>query len=352
MLLALATAAVVSVSVGPEQPYLEQAGPVLHLNCDFILRNTGAETLRLDEVEASVYDAGGALMQRRFISPNGTSPSISTIAAREIPAQDFIVVFNPFESWSPDVLPNRMRYRFVLRPVKQEAGPQAAATDAEVSFTPRAWVGKTRLVPPLKGRFLVWDGHDFYSHHRRWDIAHPILKKMGLRHNPARYAYDLSLVDEGGAMYRGTGAQPEDWFGFGAPIVAAAGGRVVAARNDAPDRGPDKVDWDQVPANPMLIAGNYLIVDHGHGEHSAFFHLQQGSVEARPGDVVKAGQLIARMGFSGDAFTVHLHYQLQAGAAFDVEGLPSVFHDYTRVLGSRRVRVERGTIDTGDIVER
>jgi murein DD-endopeptidase MepM/ murein hydrolase activator NlpD len=91
----------------------------------------------------------------------------------------------------------------------------------------------------------------------------------------------------------------------------------------------------------MLIAGNYVIVDHGHGEHSAFFHLQQGSVSVKPGDAVREGQVIGRMGFSGDAFTVHLHYQLQAGPEFDVEGLPSVLHDYGRVLGSRRLRVER-----------
>ena len=57
------------------------------------------------------------------------------------------------------------------------------------------------------------------------------------------------------------------------------------------------------------------------------------------------------MGFSGDAITVHLHYQLQSGPEFDVEGLPSAFSRYRRVLGSTVVPVKKGHIDTGDIVE-
>ena len=351
MLLALAAAAV-SVTVAPARPYLEPVGPMVHLNCDFLVRNQGTEALRLDEVEVSIYDTTGAFITRRFVSPNGTNPSIGTLPVRDVPPNDFIVVFNPFEAWAPDVLPNRMRYRFVLRAPRERTAPDAPAVEAEVTFTPRQWSGRARLVPPLRGRFLVWDGHDLYSHHRRWDVSHPILKSMGIRNNPDRYAYDLSIVDARGDMYRGTGAQPEDWYGFGAPVLAPAAGRVVAAVNTAPDRGPNKVDWDQVPKNPMLMAGNYVLLDHGHGEFSALFHMQQGSVAVKPGDTVRAGEQVGRIGFSGDAFTVHLHYQLQAGPEFDVEGLPSVFHDFTRVLGARRVRVRRGTIDTGDVVER
>jgi len=58
------------------------------------------------------------------------------------------------------------------------------------------------------------------------------------------------------------------------------------------------------------------------------------------------------MGFSGDAITVHVHYRLQSGTELDVEGLPSIFSRYRRVLGSRVAPVSKGVIDTGDIVER
>lgn len=95
-----------------------------------------------------------------------------------------------------------------------------------------------------------------------------------------------------------------------------------------------------------------MIIDHGHGEWSGLFHLKQGSVLAKPGERVRQDQPIGQMGFSGDAITVHVHYKLQAGTAFDVEGLPSTFSRFRRVLGARIVPVAKGTIDTGDSLER
>jgi murein DD-endopeptidase MepM/ murein hydrolase activator NlpD len=99
------------------------------------------------------------------------------------------------------------------------------------------------------------------------------------------------------------------------------------------------------------MLGNHVFIEHGEGEVSGLFHLRQGSVRVKAGDRVRAGQEIGRIGFSGDAITVHLHYQLMSAPDIDTEGLPSYFFDYRRILGRRTLEVARGRIDSGDIVE-
>jgi hypothetical protein len=337
----------VKVEVRPPRPYIEERASWRALNFDLVIENTTGRSLRLDEIQVSAFDGRGALASRRILNTNGPSPGIQTIPVRDVPARDWILVFNPFHAWEGGVPLDRLLYELTLG----VPGDETARVKARVEVTPRPWVQKTDLILPLKGRVIVWDGHDFYSHHRRWDLGHPVFRELGVRHNSGRYAYDFSVVDAAGAMYSGQGDEPEEWHGFGTPVVAPGDGRVVETRNVGADRGPNKIDWDEFRRNPKVAGGNYVIIDHGNGEWSTLAHLKQGSVLVRAGDRVRQGQPIGQMGFSGDAITVHLHYQLQSGPGFDVEGLPSEFSRYQRVLGSRLQPVAKGTVDTGDIVE-
>jgi murein DD-endopeptidase MepM/ murein hydrolase activator NlpD len=54
------------------------------------------------------------------------------------------------------------------------------------------------------------------------------------------------------------------------------------------------------------LSGRTLILDHGQGVHSAFFHLD--TVLVREGDVVRRGAPLARVGATGLATGPHLHY--------------------------------------------
>jgi hypothetical protein len=56
------------------------------------------------------------------------------------------------------------------------------------------------------------------------------------------------------------------------------------------------------------------------------------------------------MGFSGDAITVHLHYQLQSDTKFG-EGLPAHFRDVRRLVGAKWVPSRTGFVDSGDVVQ-
>ena len=80
--------------------------------------------------------------------------------------------------------------------------------------------------------------------------------------------------------------------------------------------------------------------------------MRPGSVRVKKGDHVQQGQRIGEIGFAGDAFIPHLHYMLIDNPdVLKAESLPSYFRDFRRVLGSTVINVQRGQIDSGDIVE-
>jgi Peptidase family M23 len=86
---------------------------------------------------------------------------------------------------------------------------------------------------------------------------------------------------------------------FGRPVLAPADGKVIWARDGAPDRPPfNKAKHD---------AGNFVIIQHAEAEFTEFRHLQSGSLRVKVGDRVSRGQPLANCGNSGNARTPHLH---------------------------------------------
>ena len=79
--------------------------------------------------------------------------------------------------------------------------------------------------------------------------------------------------------------------GAGAVVVAPADGVVVLA-----------------PPPRFSLEGNLIILDHGLGLSSAFLHLSSASV--RPGQAVRQGEPIGRVGATGRATGPHLHWSL------------------------------------------
>ena len=80
------------------------------------------------------------------------------------------------------------------------------------------------------------------------------------------------------------------WGTTGAPVYAPADGVVVLAQ-------------------PLKIRGNALIVDHGWGVYSGFYHLSQFDVTV--GQQVKQGQVVAKIGSTGLSTGSHLHWDVR-----------------------------------------
>lgn len=120
-----------------------------------------------------------------------------------------------------------------------------------------------------------------------------------------RHALDFDIA-EGLLNHQGVGVSRRDYFCFDAPVLAPAAAQVVAGRDDLPDVSPGEADV----ANNW---GNYLVLRGSGGEYLLLAHLRQGSLRARVGEWVEAGQLIAACGSSGRAPEPHLHLHAQTG---------------------------------------
>lgn len=335
----------VTINVRPQQIYLERSETGQHLNFDFVLENTTGEKLHLSSIEVSVFDSQGKLALRKFVDSNGTSPSLRTVPNRDLEAKARLLVFNPFHTFALNVELAKLRYEFSF----------ASADDkkqfkTQVSVAPVYYATKTNLMLPLKGKQIVYDGHDFYAHHRRFDYMIPPLQQLGFNSNFMRYSYDFCPVNEAGEMFQGDSQSNEAWFGFAAPVFATGAGVIVAASDGMPDNR--SFDESLLPSKPMTLFGNYIVIDHRNGEYSVFGHLKQGSIRVKIGETIRQGQQLAQIGASGSANIPHLHYELQNGVDTKAEGLPSYFRNFRRVLGAKTVAVNVGQVDSGDIVQR
>ena len=135
-----------------------------------------------------------------------------------------------------------------------------------------------------------------------------------------RYAYDFVAPEQTG------GLRLSDHPAFGRAILAAAAGRVVAARDgrrDFPRCGTGWIDWRSTDPR-----GNHVLVRHDDGVHALYAHLRRGSVAVVPGQRVAAGEPVGRCGNSGHSTEPHLHFHLQDGPNWLVAaGLPPGFRD-------------------------
>ena len=337
----------VQVKVHPERPLIERSACCQLLNFDLELRSPGTDTLTITRIDLTVLNRDGRMVSRRHVSGNGMIPSIATLPNRRLVPGRATTIYNPFYSFDLASPIHEMRLTFIF-------GGRNATRQTRVVVHPVAYEGKTDLIFPLAGRVLVLDGHDFYSHHRRLDLS--LLAPMGLaRRQFNRYAYDFSLVDEQDRLSRSGGRTNEDWIGYGAPVVAPGDGIVRDAVNDAREHILPNDQWDDAAGmrNPRSIPGNFVVIDHENGEVSFLAHLKQGSLTVKPGDRVRRGQVIGRMGLSGDSDdTPHIHYQLMDSTDFkDAEGLPSYFSGFVRAGRPGRTVERRAQVDTGDILE-
>lgn len=176
-----------------------------------------------------------------------------------------------------------------------------------------------------------------------------------------RYAFDFLRTDErdrrhyhraGWPRTLLTGVPTRECFAWGAPVHAPFAGEIVTAVDGIPERGrvhplreavlalrtaltftPDRLPW---------VLGNHVVMRAGEVV-AAFAHLAPGSVIVRAGQEVRVGQVIGRVGHTGNSTSPHLHFQLMdAVDPLVATGLPCAFAAYEVRRGDTWVRVERG----------
>lgn len=177
-----------------------------------------------------------------------------------------------------------------------------------------------------------------------------------------RFAFDFVRIDERRGFHlhpAGTvrswviGGRTRDCYGWGQPVHAAFDGEVVAAVDGVAERG-----WLHVVRELALVAKNAFTFDPAKGVTQvagnhvvmrmdgafAFYaHLSPGSVAVKQGDTVRTGELLGRVGHTGNSTAPHLHFQLMDSSdPLEAKGIPSAFAAYEVERDGRWERVERG----------
>jgi murein DD-endopeptidase MepM/ murein hydrolase activator NlpD len=206
--------------------------------------------------------------------------------------------------------------------VSVSAGPQPTTT----FDTPPAQLAKDTpivLAPPVRGSgWIIFRGCcDVATSHRAGVAAHG-----GAARITERFAIDLVHTNSAGMLVTGPGNDPRSYPQYGATVHAVASGTIVSARNTQPDESPGQLN-PNLPDD--LAGGNAVVLDIGGGRFVYYAHLQPGSVTVSPGDVVKAGDVIGKLGNSGRSFAPHLHLHVTDSAEAGGDGLPFTFSSFT-----------------------
>lgn len=353
----------VSIRTEPAPIYIEEARDSNKLNFDFIITGLTDKQLEIKFIKAAMYDEQDNLVTYRHLNHNAVGTAgIETIGKLKLNGKETVDVFNPFHRFPKHIPLSKLRYMFTFQ--DSETGKEYYY--GNIVIHPVFYHQKTRLTIPVKGLITILDGHDYYSHHRRFsmslvrDITNNVFWS-----NFSRYAIDLTHLGEGGNTREMNPNEYEDNYDFhftdikrfythGAEVYAPADGVVVDVVDQLDDLYDSKFDLDQAISEDRImdLAGNYVVIKHNETEYSHLFHLLKNGVMVSVGDHVSRGQRLARIGFSGASTTYsHLHYQLLDGPDFlRANPLPCRFSDVRVLLGKDMVRYETTCIDTGDII--
>jgi hypothetical protein len=282
----------------------------LHLDYDLVLTNSLPGTVTVTSIEVSTPDGRQLLVMTADqvaaktlpVALGATSPSASV--AGSTAAATVIDV----------VLPVGIKVKELVHRVDYNLPP-------DLPPALRALYSSTQLVtvplpvdsrpveviaPPLTGSgWFSANGCCQPSPHRSTSL--PV---NGSWVKPEMYAVDWIQADGQGRVCYGDCSRNDLWPFFGAPLLAVANGTVVRTIDGAPDIQP------LVGAQPQTreeYGGNSVVVQIGPRAFAYYGHLVKGSVAVKVGDRVKTGEVLGRLGNSGNTTGPHLHFDVLEG---------------------------------------
>ena len=294
--------------------------------------NMGSSPLELSRVEvldgASVLlDQSGAALSavlKHTAKTPGTKTAAPAVGAEGLIGPGEQIVFYAWVDLSKgSAAPKEIRHALTL---KEQGAEEALRIVAQpIQIKPATVV----IESPLRGsNWLAGNGPGNVSGHRRGII--PI---DGSARVPQRFAIDWVEVNKEGKTYSGDATKNESYFCYGQKVHAVAHGVVTEVKDGIPQNVPGE-DSRAVPITLETVGGNHVILDIGNGVFAFYAHLQPGSLKVKLGDHVKAGQVLALLGNSGNSTEPHLHFHLiDRGSPLGGEGLPFAYPAYS-LLGT------------------
>ncbi len=186
------------------------------------------------------------------------------------------------------------------------------------------------LSPNTPGTNIPSHGTDRLGSKYAYDFIQVDWKRKG------RPAYGVSLL-----QYLLFGVPINEYYCWGQEVYAPCDGFVIQAEDGYEERKRTKLLSDMLNAyrnahyfdpkkdNIQSVAGNYIIIDCGSQVYAALVHLQTGSIKVSVGQSITKGEVIGRVGHSGNSFAPHLHFQLMDSSDISTaNGISCAFEQY------------------------
>ncbi|MDQ0506148.1 M23 family metallopeptidase [Xanthobacter agilis] len=276
----------------------------LHVEYDLLVVNTFPVPVAVSALE--ILDPAGRTLGR-FTGAElnaATREILDQKALSRLPANGAAAIKVDLELEGGPV-PDRLTHRIFTSLEDAPAPVRALFTGAPIEG-PEVSVNTAppiTIQPPLRGEgWVTFNGCCTPALHR--NVRHSAGTRIA---TPETYSIDyVQLVND--LPFTGDGKENAHFPAFGQPVLAVADGEVIAMRDGMADGAP------HTPAmglrGPPDFGGNYVVQRIAPGVYAFYAHFKQGSVSAKVGEQIRAGDVIGKVGSSGNSTAPHLHFSL------------------------------------------
>jgi Peptidase family M23 len=293
-----------------------------HLVYELRLSNPTPATLKLTKVDVidaatgkTLLEAGPADIGKRFSIGGRRGAEATALSVGQ-----FGVLFLHVPLAASASVPRTIAHR-ISGVAAQQGRPDTPFT-LTIGETPVIDANPVMLGPPLIGKgYLAGDGCCDTIRHVRALL--PLDGRFALAQ---RFAIDWEQIDDQNRLVKGDRSKVENYTIFGKDVIAVANGTVVATRNDLPEQPPGKLP-DNLPIDQA--DGNFVVLDIANGAFALYAHMQPGSVKVAAGAKVKVGDLLGKVGNTGNTSAPHLHFHVMDGPSpLQSNGIPYIIDHF------------------------
>lgn len=217
-------------------------------------------------------------------------------------------------------IPARLLHQLELLGAASPARQATTPVSLDYTVAPIQVSRKLRVIgPPLAGKhWVVTNGCcEPGGAHRATSLA-----VNGAIYFAQRFAIDWLRMDDEGRLVTGDPSDVHNYTSYGDNILAVADGTVVSTLNNLDDQKPGTLP-DPKTITIENVDGNHVVLDLGDGVYAFYAHMQKRSVLVNVGDHVKRGQVLGKLGNTGNTSAPHLHFHLMNGpSVLGSQGIP------------------------------
>jgi murein DD-endopeptidase len=297
---------------------------------------TGIDVLGEGPTLLASYDRG-ALVKRVVPAEKvllAVEPADTSGKSRTVGEGHAVVIFLDLTLEPGARVPSQLLHRFSFSVMGDDGAPIERTVNGPVVAVVQE--PPPVLHPPLRGSgWVAFNALAAYDHRRAFN---PFDGRVRIAE---RFAIDWMRLGPDECLFHNDSKSNASFYDYGAEVLAVADARV----SDLKDGLPDNVGVTERKSRVVTvdtIVGNYIILDLGRVQFALYAHLQPGSLKVKVGDKVKAGQVLALLGNSGNSDAPHLHFQVtDANSPLGSEGIPYEFESFTQL----------GVIDGPDVLD-